>query len=247
MTVKESLSVLIHGPSKAGKSTLSFTSPPPILVLDAEGSTKFIHSAGFRSDQGLRKISWNPLAGPPPRHDGTWEVCVVRVTDWQTIDFAYQHLCRSPHDFQSVTLDSITEVQRKCKANLGVSAMQHQDWGKLLDAMDKLIRGIRDLTDIRDNALKVAVFIAETKMKDGKWRPYMQGAVETSMPYWVDICGYVMQVDVMDVNGQASGLKQVNMVAANNTQYEAGERVQGRLPGIIASPNINTILQAIYA
>lgn len=244
---KQSLSLLIHGASKAGKSTLSFTSPPPILVLDAEGSTKFIDTAGFRSGIPLRKTYWNPLGSPPPRFDDTWDVCVVRVNDWQTIDFAYQHLQRSPHDFKSVTLDSITEVQRKCKANLGVSAMQHQDWGRLLDSMDKLIRGIRDLTDVPDNTLQVATFIAETKMEDGKWRPYMQGAVKTSMPYWVDICGFLLQVDVPDANGQASGTKQVNMIATNNAQYEAGERVQGRLPGIIASPDISTILQAIYA
>ena len=30
------LSLLIHGPSKMGKSTLSSTAPKPVLVLDAE-------------------------------------------------------------------------------------------------------------------------------------------------------------------------------------------------------------------
>jgi AAA domain-containing protein len=240
------LSMLLHGPSKAGKSTLSFTGPFPLLVLDAEGSTKFITEQGFKSGKKVRKISWNPLAGPPPRHDDTWDACVVQVPNWQTIDLAYQHLCVSPHDFKSVTLDSVTEMQNKCKNNMNVSAMQQQDWGRLLDAMDKLIRGIRDLTLLPDNPLQVAVFIAETKMINGKWRPYMQGAVGDRLPYWVDICGYVMQVDTPDSNGQMTG-KQVQMVCTNNAQYEAGERVQGKLPAIIADPNITHILNHIYA
>ena len=246
MSNDQALSMLVHGPSKAGKSTLYYTGPLPLQVLYAEGSTKFITEQGFKSGNKIRKTYWNPLAGPPPRHDGTWEICVVQVTNWQIIDLAYQHLCVSPHDFKSVTLDSVTEVQRKCKANLGVSAMQQQDWGKLLDAMDKLIRGLRDLTIVPGNALQVAVFIAETKMKDGKWRPYMQGAVETSLPYWVDICGYLYQEATADANGQATG-KQVNMLCTNHPQYEAGERVQGRLPDVIAGPNITDILNVIYA
>lgn len=243
---EDALSVLIHGPSKVGKSTLSFTAPGPLLVLDAEGSTKFITQRGFNSGISLKKIFWNPLKGPPPRHDGTWDVCVVRVGNWQTLDLAYQHLCASAHDFRSVTLDSITEAQNKCKRNMNVTAMQQQDWGRLLDAMDNLIRGIRDLTLVPENPLQVAVFIAETKMKDGKWRPYMQGAVEARLPYWVDVCGYVMQVDIMDANNQPT-IKQVNMICAPNAQYEAGERVQGKLPAIIASPDITAIFHHVYA
>lgn len=246
MSNDQALSLLLHGASKAGKSTLSFTGPFPLLVMDAEGSTKFITEQGFKSGKKIRKITWNPLTSAPPRHDGSWDACVVNAGNWQTIDYTYQHLCASEHDFKSVTLDSVTEMQNKCKNNMNVSAMQHQDWGRLLDAMDKLIRGIRDLTLLPDNPLQVAVFIAETKMIDGKWRPYMQGAVGSRLPYWVDICGFVMQVDVPDVNNQMTG-KQVNMVCTNNAQYEAGERVQGKLPPVIANPNITDILHHVYA
>jgi hypothetical protein len=240
------LSVLVHGPSKAGKSTLSFTSPLPLLVLDAEGSTKFINEHGFRSGVKLRKVYWDPTKYAPPRYDGSWDVCVVRVNAWADIDLAYQHLQVSPHDFRSVTVDSITEIQRKCKANLNVSAMQQQDWGKLLDQMDKLIRGLRDLTLVPTNSLQVVVFIAETKMDNGKWRPYMQGAVGTSLPYWVDICGFVFQEAEADANGAMTG-KGVRMLATNHPQYEAGERVQGRLPDVVSAPDITKILKTIYA
>ena len=48
---ENSLSVLIHAAAKVGKSTLSSTAPPPILVLDVEGSWKFIREAGFTPAQ----------------------------------------------------------------------------------------------------------------------------------------------------------------------------------------------------
>lgn len=243
----EVLSLLVHGPSKAGKSTLTFTSPLPLLVLDAEGSTKFINRPGFRAEGAkLRKVKWDPMVEAPPRADGSWDVCVVKVHTWQTMVMAYQHIQQSPHDFKSLSIDSITEIQRKCKANLtGTAQLQQQDWGALLNQMDNLIRGYRDLT-LLDNSLQVVVFVAETKMHEGKWRPYMQGAIQTSLPYWVDVCGYVFQEPTLDGNGQPTG-KQVKMLATNHPQYEAGERVQGTLPDIVIEPNITQILNTVYA
>lgn len=242
MTTDQVLSLLLHGPSKAGKSTLSFTGPFPLCVLDAEGSTKFISTAGFRSTQRIRKIFWNPLAEAPPRHDGSWDVCVVNVPDWMTMKTAYDHLRASPHDFQSLSLDSITEVQRKCSKQITKGQFQIQDWGTLLREMDEMIRGFRDLL-LLPNTLRVVTFIAETRKKDGdaKWRPYMQGSIEVSMPYWVDICGYVFQ------ETDEAGNKIVKMLATNHPQYEAGERVQGRLPNVVLEPNISQILQTVYA
>lgn len=241
MTTHEVLSQLVHGPSKAGKSTYSFTGPFPLCALDAEGSTKFIKTAGFNSTTKIRKIGWNPLAEAPPRHDGSWDVCVVNVPDWATMKNAYDHLRISPHDFRSLSLDSITEVQRKCKRNIksGGQLMQ-QDWGALLFEMDNLIRGYRDLL-LLPNTLEVVTFIAETRMKDGKWCPTMEGAIAANLPYWVDICGYFYQ------EKDASGVKRTNMLVTNHPQYEAGERVQGRLPDIVAEPNITQILQTVYA
>ena len=237
----EVLSMLIHGPSKAGKSTLAFTGPFPLCVLDAEGSTKFITTRGFRSTETITKTYWDPMTGPPPRHDGTWDVCVVKAPDWQTIRHAYDHLRLSPHDFQSVSLDSITEVQRKCKKNIKSGQFQIQDWGRLLDDMDEIIRGMRDLT-LMNNTIRVVTFICETeKLKSGKWSPNMQGSIQTSLPYWVDICGYAFQDATPGVEG-----KVLKLLVSNHPEFEAGERVQGRLPLVITEPNISDILTTVY-
>ncbi len=241
----EVISALIHGPSKHGKSSLTFSGPLPLLSIDAEGSTKFIRTAGY-GGKPIKKIKWNPLESAPPQYDGTWEVCVASVTNWESLQQSYQHMRYSSHQFASLSLDSITEVQRRLKKNLrGTEQMQLQDWGTLLTKMDDLIRGMRDLT-LEDNTIRCVTFVAESRMKEGKWRPYMQGQIETSMPYWVDLCGYLQQRTLVDdENGQATG-KQTELTIVPNEFYEAGSRVQDLLPDVIANPRLDDIMSVIY-
>jgi hypothetical protein len=228
----ECLSLLIHAGSKIGKSTLSATAPCPILVLDAEGSWRFIP---------LRKVYWDPFTGPPPQYDGTWDACVVHVRMWETVQMAYAYLTQWPHSFVSVVVDSITEIQRRCKENLkGTEALRIQDWGVLLSRMDAVIRGFRDLTLMPGLAVRCVVFVAETRETSGKWRPYMQGQIAVSLPYWVDICGYLFPTFLQDGNGQATQEVRQLLITPLDPRYEAGERVQGRLGSVITiAPPVN--------
>lgn len=247
MTIEtdRTLSILIHADAKEGKSTLTSTVPHPALILDAEGSWKFIDEAGFASGVPLRKKTWNPAIEPIPRHDGTWDVVRVHVDSWQTMQYVYQHLTQSDHDFRSLVLDSITEVQRRCKANIkGGGQMQIQQWGQLLDQMDSLIRGFRDLSAL-PNTLTCVVFVAETKMDEGKWRPFMQGQIRYTMPYWVDICGYLF-TELRPNGDKTDKIKRLLVGAGANPAYVAGERVQGRLPDIIDHPNIQVMMETVY-
>lgn len=239
------LSALIHAESKDGKSTFTSTAPVPHLVLDAEGGWKFIDEMGFRSGIPLRKRMWDPLNEPIPRWDDTWDVCRVHVDSWQTLQTANLHLRQYEHDFVSLTVDSITESQRRCKANIrGTGPMQIQQWGQLLDQMDDLIRGFRDLLYQR-NTLRVVTYISETAMNDGKWRPYMQGQIRNTMPYWVDIVGFMFTDLVPDGDAQRK-VKKLLIGAGVSPAHIVGERVQGRLPDIIESPDISAMLAAVY-
>lgn len=224
------LSWLIHAMSKKGKSTLSSTAPKPILVLDAEGSWRFIPA---------RIVYWDPLRETPPEYDGTWDVCVVHVREWATVDMVYKYLITWPLLFKtlgpvSVVIDSITEIQRRCKENLkGTDAMKIQDWGVLLSAMDATIRGFRDLCLIPQLSVRCVIFIAETRQsQDGRWVPYMQGQIAVSLPYWVDICGYLFPDWEVDANGQPT--RECRRIWIGPHQhYESGERVQGRLGQVL--------------
>jgi len=245
--LKESISTLIHAPSKVGKSTLMSTAPPPLCVFDVEGSWKFIRTQGFKSATPLRKIAWNPRDEPPPRYDGTWDAAMVTVTDWATLTSGYVHLQQSPHDFRSVIVDSVTEAQRKLKTNLrGLEQMRIQDWGDLLVYMDKWIRDIRDLSLIPELPIQFAGFVAETEEKGGRWRPAMQGSIGRALPYWVDICGYLYTDSDLDANGQATAKHKKLLVMSDHPQFESGERVQGLLGDVITDPSITSMMYTIY-
>lgn len=248
-TTNESLSILVHAASKVGKSTLSSTAPLPMCVLDAEGGWRFIQEAGYQTGVPLKKTVWDPATGPAPRYDGTWDVAVVSVTRWETLTQAYRWLLSAPHDFRTLTFDSITEAQRRLKKNLvGTEQMKIQDWGVLLTQMDDLIRGMRDLVLIPGTSLQVVMFIAETKMRDGKWRPQMQGQIADALPYFMDIVGYLSRESVADANGQATGGKLMKMLISQDLvpTIEAGERVQGRLGDVVTDPDITRMLATIF-
>lgn len=249
MSDPRTLSILVHADSKTGKTTLAATSPRPICILDAEGGSKFLAGSpaiAAKLGRPLLVTSWDPT-GPPPTPDGTWDVAVVTVRTWQDVQYAWQWLAQGQHYFTTLVVDSITEVQRRAKANLkGTEAMLIQDWGQLLTVMDTVIRGLRDLTIDPHNPIQVAVFIAETRQGDGsKWRPYMQGQIATALPYWVDICGYLYVDQVPDANGQST-VPVRKLLVTPHPMYEAGERVQGLVGPVIDDPDISQIFETVY-
>jgi hypothetical protein len=229
----------VHADSKVGKTTLGSTCPKPLLILDAEGGSKFLP---------LRKIDWDGHAAPPV-YDGTWDACVVIIRDFETLTRVKQWMDFGQHHFKSILVDSISEIQRRCKAAIQApTEMQTQQfWGQLLVRMDEIIRGIRDLTLHPTNPLTVAMFIAETRInQQGKWTPYMQGQIAVALPYWMDIVGYLYVQQMVNADGTPSDQYVRQLLVTPHPQYEAGERVQGRVGPVITNPNIETILAAVY-
>jgi hypothetical protein len=234
----QTLSLLVHANSKIGKTTLAATCPKPLLLLDAEGGSKFLDHP---------KVVWDPLTGPPPAWDGTWEICTVVVQRFDTMAMVYQWLVSGQHHFRSLAIDSITEVQRRCKATLSPEDMRTQDWGALLVRMETLVRDFRDLTMHPTNPLSVALFVAETRQdgNSGQWRPYMQGQMGTSFPYLVDVIGYLFVQDVL-ADDQVTLTPQRQLLVAPHPQFLAGERVQGRLQSVVPNPDIAVMLETVY-
>lgn len=230
------ISWLIHGASKCGKSTVADTQPAPRLHLDAEGGmgTRFLKSA---------KMVWDPMREAPPDADGSWDTCVVHVRDYETVKRVYQWLDSGQHQFRSVTLDSISEIQQRAVDSLvGTDQMKTQDWGQLLREVSAMIRRFRDLTNHPTNPLMSVLMVAMTTQVGDppKWKPYVQGQLAARLPYYVDVCGY------MFVERDDEGAEHRKLLVSQHPEYEAGERVGGVLGQVIEDPDIADMIEIVF-
>jgi len=245
MPEDRSLGLLLHGGSKVGKTRLAASAPKPVLILDAEGGSRFLKNP-LPGQQPLRMIEWQIDKYAPPAYDGSWDVCVVFVRNYATMQAVYAWLDSGKHDFASVVIDSLSEVQQRCIDGLvGVNPMKTQDWGTLLRELSGLVRKFRDLTFHLIKPLQCVVLVAMSRQVDGKWIPYAQGQLATTLPYYMDVIAYlqVMQLD----DGSGSGVTQSHRVLmlSPEPQYEAGDRTC-TLPQYLVDPDVVTMINLVH-
>ena len=230
MSVQRSLTMMVYGESKVGKSTFAVTAPYPRLMLDVEGGHRFLP---------IVVKYWDPLREEPPVADGTWDTCVVTVRDYDTVIKTYQWLQLGKHQFKSLIIDSISELQVKCMDSIaGNEQMKMQQWGELLRHMGALLRDLRDLTMHPTNPLEAVVLTAMSRSADGRAKPYLQGQLAIQAPYFYDILGAITVETVPNPDPLQSPYKVRRMYVERTTEYEAGERVQGRLGAVVEQENL---------
>lgn len=224
--IARSLTVLVYGESKVGKSTFAATAPYPRLMLDVEGGHRFLP---------INIKYWDPMRELPPVADGTWDTCVVVVHDYDTVLRAYQALYEGNHQFKSLIIDSISELQVKLFDKIaGDDALKMQQWGEVLRKLGALLRDIRDLTMHPTAPLEAIVLTAmATQDQDGRYRPYLQGQLKTQAPYFYDILGALAVENVQNPDPTQPPYRVRRMYVERTPKYEAGERVQGRLGSVV--------------
>ena len=237
------LMLLIHGESKTGKTSLLATAPKPLLVLDSEaGGMRFIDE---------RIIQWDPSLESIPEGAGTdWDVCRVRVRRASDLDAAYRAVSQAEHPFKSIGIDSITEFQARLKRDIDPDGkIDMQGWGTMLAKMEDVVWGFQDMVEHPRWPIKVFAVIAGTRMRDAKYRPYLQGQTVTQMPYKVDICGFLTTTTDEEQNTRRA------LMIRGSDIHDIGERVHGingltpagnHLNDIVWDPNIKTIFEQIH-
>lgn len=221
--MNQSLTALVHGPSKAGKSLFGVSTPAPRVLFDVEAAHRFLP---------IKSIIWDPK-GPPPVHDGTWDTAVIVVRRWTDATAGLSWLQAGKHQFKSATIDSSSELQARALEHVaGRDAVQLQHWGTVLRMMRGFISDLRDLTEHPSNPLTAVVVTAMTKVElDGRAYPWLQGQMKTVIPYLLDVIAYI---DVVPDN--QTGEEQRFLYTRKTKSYLAGERVGGRIPPILKMP-----------
>lgn len=230
-----SLCLLIHGDPGVGKTTLAATAPAPRLIIDCEGGSRFLRQY---------KVEWDPTTGaPPPVPDGTWETCVVVLRDYRQVDLVWKWLNSGQHYFRSVIIDSLTEAQKRCLDNIsGVEQPQQQHWGALLRQLEDLVRKLRDLAFHPVNPLDAIVITCLTHMRDGKFRAFVKGQLELTLPSFPDVVGYMY----VDIGPEGAPLHKMQI--APYGPFDAKDRTSAltaRYGLVVSNPRIDEMLQVL--
>lgn len=235
------LRMVVFGQAKIGKSRFAETCPGPRLILDAEGGTEYLKNP---------QTVWADVNQPPPvsREDGTPlganDSVVLFVGDWRTFTMAHQWLQSGQHPFASVVLDSLTELQKRCKDTLSQGqGLDQQGWGRLLDQMEYELRAFRDLTKKGTNPLWCVIITALVDEKGGLMRSMVQGALAKSLGGMYDVIGFLRATEV-DENGRVGR----ELCIGPNRQFEAGDRTDlltEHYGVVIPEPNILEFMKVL--
>ena len=186
----------IHGWGGAGKTWLAHTLPGPRLVLDTEGGS---FDTADREDREVHIRLWDPKTEPLPGGLTAADTVVVNIRDLTKIRPMMLLLESGQHPFESIILDSFSEMQAMMKtqvANPGNeydpnAVFDHQAWGRLKNHGGMLLRDLRDLTwPDSPKPVNVAVVL----FSDNETVPAVplhEGGIRKAMIGWFDLVGYL--------------------------------------------------------
>lgn len=222
------INLMLFGDSGVGKTHLAGSADAvadlrPVLMIDFEGGTESL----------VRNYP---------------EVQQVRVENWKQMQAVYDELYRSStHGFQTVILDSLTEIQKfnmytimeelvadKPEREIDVPSMR--EWGRNLEQMRKFVRAFRDL---KINTIFTALKKEDKNEKTGMVTtlPSLSGKLAGECAAFLDIVGYYY---IKPVDGE-----NVRCLLTQKTETIIAKDRTGSLPQVMQSPTMQDIWDAI--
>jgi phage nucleotide-binding protein len=223
------INMLVYGNSGMGKTRLGGTADSvpamrKVLVLDVEGGT-------------LTLTHSNP------------NVDIVRVKTWKEVQAVYDELYAGNHDYSTVILDSLTEIQKfnmytvmedlkkdpkNSERSIDVPSMR--EWGINLEQMRKFVRAFRDMPI---NTIFTALAKEEKNAKSGMIhkKPSLSGKLADEVAAFLDIVCYMY---VKEIDGELRRM----LLTSSTDEFVAKDRT-GKLPLVIQNPTMPEIYKYI--
>lgn len=219
--------ILVYGDSGTGKTTLAGSadevpSMRPVLFVDIEGGTESL------------------------RHSYP-DVHTVRVTTWKEMQEVYDVLYSGEHDYSTVVLDSLTEIQKfnmytimdtltQKRPDLDPDVPGMREWGKNLEQMRKFVRGFRDL---EMHTIFTALNTTDKDQKTGltTMKPQLSGKLANEVAAFLDIVMYYYVKQI----GAGEDAEFKRLLLTQKTDSQVAKDRSGRLPMVIEDPSMAKI------
>lgn len=223
------VNILIYGDPGVGKTVLAGSSS----VVPALGNVLYVDMEG--GTLSLRERYPN--------------VEVVRIQTFDQLGKIHEALRKGDSGYDTVVLDSITEIQKFGMYNIMKRALEKDDerdpdlpgigeWGKNTEQMRRLIRAFRDLS-----VHTIFLALANTE-KDKKGntltKPSLSGKLANEVAGFLDIVCYMYKKTDPDT-GEIKRM----LLTSGSDEYIAKDRTD-RLPPLLEGPTMEQIYQILF-
>lgn len=220
-----------------------------ILVYGDPGVGKTRLAGSADAVPTMRKVLFVDLeAGTLTLTHSYPDVDIVRVSNWDEMQAVYDELLAGNHDYTTVVLDSLTEIQKfnmaqvmrdrlaNSSADLDPDIPDMRAWGKNIEQIRRFIRAFRDLPM---HTIFTALLKTEKNKRNGltEHKPYLSGKLADEVAGFLDIVCYLY---VKEVEGEQKRL----LLTGATDEITAKDRT-GKLDVVMVDPTMGDILNAI--
>jgi hypothetical protein len=240
------MKMIVFSPAGHGKTTLLGTGVgddriSPMLLLDFEGGLKSIKSK-------FKRIDINDLGKVPCDINMAH---AVKIREWEDFNIVYNFLADDDHDYKSVGIDSLSEVNYLNLTTIVGEAIDandahdkdiayRDDYMRSIAQMRRLIRFFRDLP-LHVFFTSAALEVEDARTRKMQYRPALTGRLVMELPGLVDTIGYLA---VVEEKGEEDSFR--SLCVQPTERYMAKDRSEGGILGdYLDRPNLPWMLDIL--